>query len=178
DSHDRNLFSAFLTREIEALKVWYTENAGKVTKGAKADRLQRIHERFVTEIKPRLKTTNYSEFEKRELNNAFLLAYQTYEYSLDDFAKLFSRFNHDFKKTLEYLRSLDGEENPAQKLKEFVSGGSTSATSATSTEAARAPWILLRRRTRLSGGGPSPAGSHSRIHCFNIRKFSKASRSS
>ena len=71
-------------------------------------------------IKLRLRTDNYLEFEKRELNNAYLLAIQTYEYSLEDFERLFTHFDQDFHKTFAYLKTLEKEKNPDQVLKEFV----------------------------------------------------------
>ncbi|MGZ3722948.1 MAG: aminopeptidase [Bdellovibrionales bacterium] len=121
DTHDQKLFSAFVTKELEDLKKWYIENKGKISKELKTARLKEIQTRFAKELKPKLKTENYREFERRELNNALLLAYQTYEYSLADFQKLFDHFGHDFKKTLEWLKGLEKEPKPDQTLKDFVS---------------------------------------------------------
>jgi predicted aminopeptidase len=121
DSHDQKLFSAFITKEIQDLKKWYLENKGKLTPEIKTARLKEIQTRFASDLKPNLKTNNYRDFEKRELNNAYLLAYQTYEYSLADFQKLFDHFEHDFKQTLAYLKSLEKDPAPDQTLKAFVS---------------------------------------------------------
>ncbi len=117
DTYDQTLFSAFITKELQDLKKWYEENKGKVTKENKAARLKEIQTRFKL---VKFKTKNYAEFEKRELNNALLLSYQTYEYSLADFEKLFRHFGHDFKKTLEWLKSLKDSKKPDQVLKDFV----------------------------------------------------------
>jgi predicted aminopeptidase len=121
DSHDQKLFSLFVTKELEALKKWYVDNKGHVSKETKTARLKEIQTRFTKDLKPKLKTDNYREFERRELNNALLLAYQTYEYSLEDFQKLFEHFGRDFKKTLAWLKGLEKDPKPAQTLKEFVS---------------------------------------------------------
>ncbi len=121
DGHDQKLFSVFLTREVEDLKKWYEANKAGMTPEKKAGHLKEIQKRFSTDVRPKLKTKNYEEFEKKELNNAILLAYRTYEYSLDDFDKLHTHFGGDFGKTLEWLKSLDGEKKPDQKLKEFAS---------------------------------------------------------
>lgn len=120
DTQDQKLFSAFLTKEIESLKKWYEANKGQVTPERKKERLKELQTRYLEELKPKLKTNNYREFEKRELNNALLLAYQTYEYSLVDFQKLFDHFGHDFKQTLNYLKSLEKDPKPDQTLKDFV----------------------------------------------------------
>src|SRR6185312_983179 len=87
DSADGKLFSQFITRELQDLRKWYDDNKGHITAESKAQRLQVLKEHFGRDVKPRLKTDAYRDFEKRELNNALLLAYQTYEYSLEDFAK-------------------------------------------------------------------------------------------
>lgn len=123
DSHDQALFSAFLTKEVEDLKKWYeAERNNGLTLERKATRLKEIQDRFKKEVRPKMITKAYEEFENRELNNAVLLAYRTYEYSLADFGKLYEKMNRDFKKTLDWLRSLDGTKDPDKKLKEFVGG--------------------------------------------------------
>lgn len=121
DSHDRKLFSVFITEELRELKNWYELNKGHVTPEAKAARLKELQTRFHEKLRPLLKTPGYGEFERRPLNNALLLAYQTYEYSLEDFQKLFDHYDHDFKKTLAYLQTLEGDKKPDQTLKDFVS---------------------------------------------------------
>lgn len=122
DSYDQKLFSEFLTRETEALKKWYEEQKGQLSQTQKEVRLKEIKDRFQRELSPKLKTKNYSEFAERELNNAVLLAYQTYEYSLEDFQKAYELHGRDFKKTLDYFKSLESSKAPAQTLKDFVSG--------------------------------------------------------
>jgi predicted aminopeptidase len=121
DTFDQHAFSAFITKELADLKKWYEDNKGQVTAESKAKRLKEIQERFTKDLKPKLKTDNYFEFEKRELNNAYLLAIQTYEYSLEDFQKLWEKNGGDFHKTLEYLKTLEKTEDPASELKKFVS---------------------------------------------------------
>jgi len=121
DAHDRQLFSHFITRENRDLKKWYEDNKGQVTTERKAARLKELKDRYATELKPRFKGPGYRDFERRELNNALLLAYQTYEHSLSDFEKLFQYFAGDFKKTLHYLKGLEKDPQPDQTLKTFVS---------------------------------------------------------
>lgn len=120
DTHDQKLFSAFITREIKNLKAWYETNKGKVTAESKAARLKELQDLFVSDVQPQMKTDNYKEFASRPLNNAILLAYQTYEYSLEDFEKLWAHFNGDFNKTLNWLMSLKDNKSPDHALKNFV----------------------------------------------------------
>lgn len=121
DSHDQDLFSKFLTSETEELKKWYETHKGQISAEQKEARLKEIQDRFRKELSLKMKTKNYSEFEKRQLNNALLLAYHTYEYSLEDFQKAFDLHDHDFKKTLAYFKTLESSKNAAQTLKDFVS---------------------------------------------------------
>lgn len=124
DSHDRQLFSKFITKEVNDLKKWYETHRGQLKPEDKSARLKELQQRFTNELRPKLKTKSYQEFEKRELNNAFLLAYQTYEYSLDDFQKLFDKNGEDFKKTMAYLTTLKNTSQPDQVLKDYVASGS------------------------------------------------------
>lgn len=120
DAADQKLFSAFLTKEVKSLTDWYKSKKGGVTPEMKKERLREIQARFKTEVKPHMKTSNYDDFGKRELNNAFILAYRTYEYSLDDFEKLFKHFAGDFKKTMDWLKTLKNSRAPEKDLKDFV----------------------------------------------------------
>lgn len=122
DTHDQKLFSEFITRELGDLKKWYEDHKGQVSAENKAARIKEIQDRYTRELKPRMKTRNYDEFAKRELNNAILLAYQTYEYSLDDFEKLYQHFGRDYSKTFTWLKTLKNDEHPGETLKKFVSG--------------------------------------------------------
>lgn len=120
DAADQKLFSTFFTKEVKSLTDWYKSKKGGVTAEMKKQRLHEIQTRFKTEVKPHMKTSSYEDFEKRELNNAFILAYRTYEYSLDDFDKLFKHFGGDFKKTMDWLKTLKNSRAPEKDLKDFV----------------------------------------------------------
>jgi hypothetical protein len=110
----------FISAVLRVLKIWFEANNGHVTAESKTARLQLIKDHFVATVKPQLGPHSYSDFEKRELNNAYLLAYQTYEYNLDDFAKVYSHFGNDFKKSLEFLKTLKDSKAPDQDLKAFA----------------------------------------------------------
>jgi len=121
DAADQKLFSAFLTKEVDDLKKWYQDHKADITPDMKAARLKEIQIRFGKELRPKMKGKNYEDFEKKELNNAVLLAHRTYEYSLEDFEKLHQHFGLDFGKTLEWLKTLKAEKDPDRKLREFAS---------------------------------------------------------
>ena len=122
ESHDQRLFSSFITGESERLKAWYVEHGPARDRDARAARLAEIKTRFLTELKPKLRNRSYAEFEKRELNNALLLAYGTYEFGLEDFEKLFAHFDRDYRRTMTWLMTLKNEPKPEVTLKAFVAG--------------------------------------------------------
>ncbi|MGE4132420.1 MAG: aminopeptidase [Bdellovibrionales bacterium] len=113
---DQNLFSSFLTREVEELKAWYTSHQGELTQEQKDQRLKEMQVRFNKDIKPAMQTKDYEDFGKRELNNAVLLAYRTYEYNLDDFEKVWKRFQGNFQEAFQFFKTLEKEKDPASKL--------------------------------------------------------------
>lgn len=119
DGFDQKLFSTFLSHEVEDLKKWYETNKGQVSEEKKAERLAEIQKRFNLQIRPKMKTKGYEDFEKKPLNNAILLAYRTYEYNLEDFDKVFQHFGGDFKKTLEWFKTLKKADKPEEALKNF-----------------------------------------------------------
>lgn len=120
DTADRKIFSEWITREVESLKAWYETNKGHVTKDMKTARLKELQQSFTRDVEPRLKNKGYSEFKTRALNNAMILAYKTYEYSMVDFERLSSHFKGDFKATLAWLKTLERDSKPEDRLKEFV----------------------------------------------------------
>ena len=117
EGEDQKLFSSFLTREVESLKTWYADNRSRMTPELKAGRLEEIRGRYNAQVKPHLHSRGYPEFEGQGLNNALLLAYRTYEYSLDDFARVYDHFGRDYRKTLEWLKGLERDPHPEEMLK-------------------------------------------------------------
>ncbi len=129
DSHNQKLFSAFLTKELDELKNWYQVQTNPISPESKKERLKQIQERFSKQVRPKLIGPSYKEFENQELNNAILLAYKTYEYSLEDFEKLFEKVEGDYSRALEYLMSLKKSKHPDQDLKRYVNENSTASNS-------------------------------------------------
>ncbi len=117
---DQKIFSKFISKEIADLKSWYEDNSQNLNSEAKAQRLEAIRKRFANTVKAKLQSKSYSGFESQTLNNAYLLGLQTYEHDLQDFFSLYEYHRGDFKKTLEYLKSLESTKKPDQALKDFV----------------------------------------------------------
>ena len=115
---DELLFSSFMVREYNALSNWYKINIGKISREMKQKRLAEIQKRFLVEVQPKLQTTNYNHFAKIKLNNARLLAYRSYNYSMDEFEKLFFSpiVNKDIKLFIDYCAQFEKEEDPEKAV--------------------------------------------------------------
>ena len=120
---DELLFSSFMVGEYEELKRWYEDHRGTVTLETKKERLKEIQERFVIEIKPSLKTSQYDYFSNIELNNARLLSYRSYNYDMEEFERLFtsSLIQEDIKAFIEYCMQFKKEKDPEAALSQAVS---------------------------------------------------------
>lgn len=119
EDKDDQLFSDFISQEIEDLKKWY-ETEKDITAEKKETRLAEIQKRFNDELSPKLKTKYYASFGKAKLNNAVLLYYKTYVYNLAEFEKVFAIFNRDFFAFFNFCKSLEKNPNPRQSLTDFL----------------------------------------------------------
>ena len=115
---DEILFSSFMKKEYDSLNKWYVDNRGKVTQESKEKRIREIQDRFIRELKGKLKTDSYGYFSNIKLNNARLLSYRSYNYDMTAFEKLFnsSEVNKELKKFIEYCSRFEKEKNPEEAL--------------------------------------------------------------
>lgn len=119
ENRDEKLFAEFISKELRLLESWYREQTEK-DEEIRKKRIREIQDRFVTELKPRLKSRQYERFPELELNNARLLVYRTYLQDLSDFEKLAEKLGGDFGKFLEAVKSLEKNPDPAAGLKDLV----------------------------------------------------------
>lgn len=118
---DQQLFSQFISKEIDELKNWYTREASGMSPEKKKARLKSLQDKFVKEVQPKFQSASYKNFATQELNNAILLSYKTYLYDLSDFARLFTLKQNNFAQLIEYCQSLEGEKDPEGALKSYLS---------------------------------------------------------
>ncbi|OQW47241.1 MAG: aminopeptidase [Proteobacteria bacterium SG_bin7] len=117
ENSDDLVFSRFISNELKRLETFYrTETPMNPEKKERA--LAQLKERFEKSLRPQLKSKSYLRFSEIKLNNAFLMGYKTYMNDLSDFEKVFANFNGDFKKFLEFCKSLEGEKDPAEAFKQ------------------------------------------------------------
>ena len=114
------LFSEFMSKEIVLLEQWYKDNRGSLNLKMKKDRLKVIQNRFVEQIQPQLTTKGYDYFPKRELNNAMLLSYRSYNYRMDEFEKLYTLSNKNMSQFISHCESLKEAEDPEKALSKLL----------------------------------------------------------
>ena len=119
---DQLLFSAFMVGEYDSLQTWYKQNKGNVTPELKEERLQEIQNRFLTEIKPNLKTNSYQYFSKIKLNNARLLSYRSYNYDMEEFEELYNSTEvaQDLSTFIKVCSEFKKSDDPEKSLKEKI----------------------------------------------------------
>lgn len=128
EREDRKVFSNFISNEIIKLETWYKDNSSQISPAQKEERLKQIQKRFAEDVRPRLQTKALNNALSGELNNAVLVGLKTYQMDLSDFEQLYEKLNQDIGAMLEFCKKLEKEENPSQKLKDFLKpSGSTAA---------------------------------------------------
>lgn len=119
ENEDDKLFSDFMAKEIKALKEYYEKNREvKIPEEERQAHFGAIKARFVAEVRPRLKIADsYRGFENSEINNARLVNYSLYNDNMGDFERAFAKLGRDFKKMLEFCKSLEKADDPEVALK-------------------------------------------------------------
>ncbi len=118
DLADEADFAAFIAQEMRLLEKWYQERQNTVIDEVeRKTRFKEIQERFITDLRPRLRSANsYKNFDSIELNNARLLNYRLYIENLNDFELVFKKLGSDFAKMLAFCKSLEGTADPKAEL--------------------------------------------------------------
>lgn len=111
-NEDENVFSQFITTEVQELDSWYKSNAGKTTKEEKEKRLTLIQEKFK---KLKFKTQQYEYFKNMKLNNAVLLGYKTYVNDLSKFEKIYDK-KKSMKDFIETIKKLESSKDPEKDI--------------------------------------------------------------
>ncbi len=109
---DDLLFSRWIDQACERLSRLYSQPISREEKMERREEvLQSLQEEF-REIKPRLKTEWYLDFDQTPLNNAVLLAHRQYFHRLETFERLYEYFDRDLRKTIGWMKEIraSGEE--------------------------------------------------------------------
>lgn len=121
-NHDDQLFSNFITNEIESLKKWYADfdHSKNLPPDEKEkirqERLELISKNFEKKLKPLLTTNSYQIFFNKKLNNADLIDFNTYMKNLDVFEQVYRKLGSNLSLFLEKCETLKDSDNPEEQL--------------------------------------------------------------
>lgn len=114
---DEQLFSEFITLEVQKLDEWYLAlSQDKQILENKQARIQEIQTRFKTQILPKMKTDSFNRFPELKLNNARLVMYRTYLKDFSGFEKLWKKTGQNIPAFLKACEPLRKAKNPDQTL--------------------------------------------------------------
>lgn len=123
--YDDKLFSDYISKTVNDLDRWYKENKNNMSLEKRNEKLSRVQNDFKTNVQPKFKVYKMSHFAKEPLNNAKILSYKTYVYDMSDFENAFKKLDSDFKKFVEWAKTLEKEKDPEAALKKFSTSDNT-----------------------------------------------------
>lgn len=126
ENYDDELFSKFITTELEQLNKWY-ENFDH-SKSLPADdkekirqeRLAMITSHLDQDLKSKLKTKYYERVFNKKLNNADLSVYKTYMKSLDVFEAVYKKYGSNIENFLKKCEELKEVDDPEKELEKWA----------------------------------------------------------
>lgn len=118
---DDLLFSRWIDQACQQLSDFYARPISRDEKlKGREELFQRLKEDF-KERKASFKTESYENFEKENLNNAVLLAYQRYFHRLENLEALYEYLGKDLRKTIQFFRDIQGSrEDPSSHLERWM----------------------------------------------------------
>jgi predicted aminopeptidase len=124
------IFSKFISKELESLSIWLIAQAPELRRDraaflkARRDRYAEIQARFNSEISTTMRSLHgpSAEYFSRaldpdQLNNARLLLWRTYVFDLSDFNEALKHWQGDARKLIAWAQTLRPEDDPEASLK-------------------------------------------------------------
>ncbi len=115
--YDKKIFSAFIKKELADLNQWYQEDLKKLPTeqwdSLKKSRLKSIQEKYK---KLDLKGDSTSGFVNRELNNAILQLYSTYNENFDSLEMAYQKLGKKLDRLIALAKEIENEESPEEAL--------------------------------------------------------------
>lgn len=116
ENEDDVVFSKFISKELDLLEIWYKNNKSR----SEADReiqFQKIKINFNQSESKKLQTKNYNKTFDKKMNNAYLGLFKTYLSDMDDFEKIYQKYNSDLLLFIEKMKLLEKSKDPMADLK-------------------------------------------------------------
>ncbi len=117
---DDLLFSGWINRACQRLSDYYAKEISQEEKLIGREEIFRSIQEEFKEIRVQFKTDCYKDFEKRELNNAVLLACRRYIRRLEKFDALYERMGKDLRKVVEYFKKIKASGKEKSELESFL----------------------------------------------------------
>ena len=113
---DDLLFSRWVDQVCQRLSNYYAKDISRDEKLRGREEIFRSIKEDFREIKVQFKTDCYKDFEKKELNNAVLLAYHRYIHRLDRFESIYEYLGRDMKKAIEFFKEVRASGEPSSSF--------------------------------------------------------------
>nr|WP_275401412.1 aminopeptidase [Pseudobdellovibrio exovorus] len=125
ENHDDELFSAFITAELDQLKKWYenfdpTALPQEDQESVRRSRLDQIALNFEKNLKPKLRTRSYERLFGKQFNNADLSIYNTYMKSLDMFETVYQHNGANIPQFLKKCEELNKADNAEAEFEKWA----------------------------------------------------------
>jgi len=118
---DDLLFSRMVEEACGRLSHFYSQDMTREEKLRGRDELFRSIKEDFGKTKARFKTGHYKDFDKLELNNAVLMAYQRYFHRLEKFDLLYQDLRGDLRSAIDLLRRVQtSKEDPSLFLERWI----------------------------------------------------------
>jgi predicted aminopeptidase len=105
-SKDSAEFAHFIDSEIKDLQSWYHSHPNS-SEDSRRVQFEKIQNKFKTSLLPKMKTDQFAWFKDANLNNARLLALQTYSQGSGDFDQLYNQTGKNLVNFLAKIKGLD-----------------------------------------------------------------------
>lgn len=119
ENDDELLFSKFISDEIKQLEEFYNKHSSQ-NEIERQQQFDKIKFHFQSNLKSRLKTNQFKNFENTSLNNARLLLFKTYVEDLSDFEKLYKLCEKNFDLFLVKIKTIENSIDPSTDLKKMI----------------------------------------------------------
>jgi predicted aminopeptidase len=126
---DDLLFSRWVDQVCQRLSTYYAKEISKGEKLRGREEIFRSIKENFRETKVQFKTDGYEDFDRKDLNNAVLLAYRRYIHRLDRFETLYESMGKDLRKVVEFFKKVrTSGETPSPFLDRWIKEGNSTVT--------------------------------------------------
>lgn len=121
EAADSKIFRKFMSAEFKKMEGFYNQIPPDFrTDEIKQSYFHDLKKNFEKDVKPKLKTNSYDLFFEKDLNNAKIMLYATYNKDLSDFEDLYYLVGHDFKAFMNEIKKLEKSKDPSADLKKMT----------------------------------------------------------